>query len=292
MISGLPFHSASRSNTSIQRPDVSQLEEYALETSAISAEYREGGVTTNLVGKEGGNRFRGSFFASYSGDKMQGNNYDDALRARGTAAVNTLKRNYDYSLNAGGPIKEDRLWYFASIRHWGTDNLLAGIFDDADRRDFFYTPDLSKQSVWVEDLTNAGVRATWQVTPKNKIQGYIQKQKRVGFAGLDGLMPESQSIRSGTGPGNMYGQIMWSAPVTPRLLLEAGYSSFVERTNIVAIDGLPTTAPIGATTSWTRAWVSITTSPRVSARPARGPKFRTTRGRCPTSQGRTSSRPA
>ena len=69
LISGLPFHSASRSNNSIARNDVSIVEEFALETSAISAEYAEGGVTTNLVGKEGGNRFTGSrYHLQLSGD--------------------------------------------------------------------------------------------------------------------------------------------------------------------------------------------------------------------------------
>ena len=103
------------------------VEEFALETSAISAEYAEGGVTMNLVGKEGGNQLRGSFFASYSGDSMQGNNLDDELIARGAPAVNKLKKLYDYSLSVGGPIKQDRLWYFASIRNWVLQNLVAGV---------------------------------------------------------------------------------------------------------------------------------------------------------------------
>jgi hypothetical protein len=242
LINGLPFHST-RLNQAVQRPDVSQVEEFALETSAISAEYSEGGVTSNLVGKEGSNQFSGSAFASYAGDKMQGNNFDDELRARGVAAINSLKRNYDYSVNTGGPIKKDRLWFFAGIRHWGTDNLLAGVFDDANRRDFLYTPDLSKQALWIEDVTNLGVRMTWQATSKNKVQGYVQKQKRIGFVGLATTMPEAQSIRSAQGPGYLYSQLSWSSPVTPRLLLEAGHAYLWEMTRTDAIEGLPTDSP-------------------------------------------------
>lgn len=244
LISGLPFHNAARSNQSTARNDVSMVEEFALETSAISAEYAEGGVTMNLVGKEGGNQLRGSLFASYSGDSMQGNNLDDELIARGAPAVNKLKKMYDYSLSVGGPIKQDRLWYFASIRHWALQNLVAGVFDDANRSDFFYTPDLSKQFALVEDLTNVGARVTWQVTPKNKLQGYFQKQRRVGFTGsAPALMPEAQALREGIGPGLIYGQALWSAPVTARLLLEAGTSIYVERTTTTATDGLPTDSP-------------------------------------------------
>ncbi len=244
LISGLPFHSASRSNNSIARNDVSMVEELALETSAISAEYSEGGVTTNLVGKEGGNRFSGSAFVSYSGDEMQGNNHDAELRARGTAAVNALKGMYDYSVNAGGPIKQNRLWYFASIRHWVTENLVAGVFEDANRHDFLYTPDLGNQFVLTEDLTNGGARVTWQITPKNKLQGYFQKQRRIGFTGSEpALMPEAQGIRTGIGPGNTYTQLLWSAPLTSRLLIEAGQSLFWERTATAATEGLPTDSP-------------------------------------------------
>jgi Carboxypeptidase regulatory-like domain len=244
LISGMPYHSTSRQNSALGRPDVSMLEELALETSAISAEYSEGGVVMNMVGKEGSNRFGGAFFSSFANNKMQGDNSDNELRARGLEAVNALKRTYDYSLNVGGPIKQDRLWYFASVRHFGTDNLLAGVFDDANRRDFFYTPDLSKQSVWVEDLTNAGSRVTWQVTPKNKLQGYFQKQKRFGVPNaLSFLEPEAQSVRRDFGPGNIYAQVLWSAPVTTRLLFEAGQTSFWERTTVDAIEGLPTDSP-------------------------------------------------
>jgi len=244
LISGLPFHNAARSNQSTFRNDVSMVEELALETSAISAEYAEGGITTNLVGKEGSNRFSGSLFGSYSGDTMQGTNLDDALRARGAAAVNALKSIYDYSLNMGGPVKQDRLWYFASVRRWANSTLVAGVFDDANRLDFAYTPDLSKQFVLVEDLTNAAGRVTWQVTPKNKLQGFFQKQRRVGFAGsAPAFMPEANAIRTGIGPGLMYGQALWSAPVTMRLLFEAGTSIYVEKTTTTAIDGLPTDSP-------------------------------------------------
>ena len=112
------------------------------------------------------------------------------------------------------------------------------------RSDFFYTPDLSKQFALIEDLTNFGARVTWQVTPRNKLQGYFQKQRRAGFTGsTPALMPEAQTTREGIGPGLTYGQALWSAPVTARLLLEAGTSIYVERTTTTAMDGLPTDSP-------------------------------------------------
>ena len=238
LVNGMPYSNLSRANSAIIRPDIGMVQEVALETSAISAEYREGGVAMNLVGKEGSNKFSGSFFAAYANDKMQASNFDDQLRASGVGAVNGLDKNYDWSAQVGGPLVQDRLWYFGNFRRWATVTRLAGIFDDSNRADFLYTPDLAKQSVDVEEVKSASARVTWQVTKKNKVQVYLQQQPRIGFTGVLALMPEAQTVRSNLGNGNIYDQVLWNSPVTSRLLFEAGASYLLERTNISPIDAL------------------------------------------------------
>lgn len=244
LVNGMPYSNLSRANSAIMRLDVGQVEEFALETSSISAESREGGVAMNLVGKEGSNRFVGNMFVHYASGAMQADNFDDALRARGVGEINKLDKSYDYNPSAGGPIVRDRLWYFGSFRYWGTDNKLAGIFWDADPTDFLYTPDLNRQHVWVERLKNAAVRGTFQATPRNKFQVYFQQQPRVGFASTAlNLMPEGRSDRQTLGNGNIYTQALYSSPVTTRVLIEAGYGYFLERTNTVAREGVAVTGP-------------------------------------------------
>ncbi len=87
-----------------------------------SAESQTGGVRINMIPKEGGNRFSGDFLALYSNDNFQSDNLDDALRARGLTTPGSLVEIYDYNGGIGGPIKKDRLWFFYSMRRWGTEN--------------------------------------------------------------------------------------------------------------------------------------------------------------------------
>jgi len=243
-VNGMPHSAGNRANSSIMRLDVGQAEEFTLETSSISAEYREGGVVMNLVGKEGANRFFGTMFVGYANGAMQSDNTDDALRARGVGEVNKLDKSYDYNLSVGGPILRDRLWYFGTFRDNGTDNKLAGVFWDKDPTDFLYTPDLSRQQVWAEQFKNSAVRSTWQATQKNKFQVYFQQQPRVGFVNNDlNLMPEARPERESLGHGNIYSQVLYTAPITARVLIEGGYSYLLERSLQHEREGAAVTGP-------------------------------------------------
>ena len=243
-VNGMPHSAGNRANSGIMRLDVSQSEEFTLETSSISAEYREGGVIVNLIGKEGANQFFGTLFASYGSGGMQSNNFDDALRARGVQEVNKLDKAHDVSLSVGGPIVRDRLWYFASFRDNRTANWLANIYWDKDPTDFLYTPDLSRQHLWVERYKNFAVRPTWQATTKHKFQFYFQQQPRVGFVNTElNLMPEGRPERTSLGNGNIYSQVLYSAPLTSRMLIEGGFSYLLERSFQGAREGTNLTGP-------------------------------------------------
>ena len=52
--------------------------------SGSSAEYQSNGVVVNLIPKDGGNRFGGTFFGTATGHQLQADNLTDALRALGT----------------------------------------------------------------------------------------------------------------------------------------------------------------------------------------------------------------
>jgi hypothetical protein len=44
----------------------------------------------------------------------------------------------------GGPIRKDKLWFFASFREWGNQHVMAGNFWNKTQGTPFYTPDLSQ----------------------------------------------------------------------------------------------------------------------------------------------------
>jgi hypothetical protein len=53
---------------------------------ASSAEAMTGGVQLNIIPKDGGNNWSGSFNSSYAGPSLQAKNLNDDLRARGVNA--------------------------------------------------------------------------------------------------------------------------------------------------------------------------------------------------------------
>ena len=90
-------------------------QEVVVETGGMSAERSTGGVQMNIVPKDGGNIFSGSFSTSHSRPSWQADNLTDELRARGLAFSPSLKKHYDTGGAIGGPIVRDRLWFFNAV---------------------------------------------------------------------------------------------------------------------------------------------------------------------------------
>ena len=80
----------------------------------------------NIVPRTGGNRISGSVFFSATGEKFQGSNVTPELTAAGLAAATPLQKVYDLNAAGGGPIKQDKVWYFANARTQGSTRLIAG----------------------------------------------------------------------------------------------------------------------------------------------------------------------
>ena len=59
------------------------VQEMSFETDANSAESASGGVRVNVIPREGGNAFHGTFFANGANAAMSRSNYDSNLKAQG-----------------------------------------------------------------------------------------------------------------------------------------------------------------------------------------------------------------
>ena len=81
-----------------------------------------------MIPKDGGNLFSGSGIATYSNSSLYSSNYSDDLRAKGLLLPSEMKELWDYNASVGGPIKERRLWFFGSLRFWGSDKTIADTF--------------------------------------------------------------------------------------------------------------------------------------------------------------------
>jgi hypothetical protein len=210
-------------------PDFGNTQEITIDYAAGSAEMATGGVRMNLIPREGGNMFSGSFFATGVGPAFQASNLTPALQAQGLTSVNGLKRQYDINPTGGGPILPDKLWFFSSVRWQDNQNYIAGLYANLNAGNpasYIYAPDLSSQAVTSIQNDNANARVTWQGTPRNKFSFYFDKQWRNWNFLSPGVSPESGDFY--TFPRDWVANAKWTAPLTSKLLLEVSYSDHAE----------------------------------------------------------------
>ncbi len=106
-------------------PDMGTAAETVIDYSSGTADSVGGGMGINVIPKEGGNNFVGSFFITGANSSFQGNNYTDELKAQGLTSPNELRRVYDINPSGGGPIFKDKLWFYGSVR-WQESSVLPG----------------------------------------------------------------------------------------------------------------------------------------------------------------------
>ena len=223
-ISGLSTMLSAMSQDTPYIPNMASTQEVTIDTSGISAEIAEGGLRVSIVPKEGGNNFHGSVFGSFANEAMSSSNYNADLKDRGFLTPNAIRTNGDFNPAFGGPVMKDKLWFFTAYRRQVAKNWVGGIFYDTAWNDanvhslnLDVNRRVSVDGVWNE----ANGRLTWQATPRHKVAVWYAKEH---------MCTCPSAIRPTTSPGfdNLWGRphnlatAEWSAPITTRLLLEAG----------------------------------------------------------------------
>jgi carboxypeptidase family protein len=203
-------------------------EEYAIDVGVKSAETQTGGVRINMIPKEGGNTFHGAFFGNVAGTRLQSENLSDELRRLGLPDANRLKALWSVNPTLGGPIMQSKLWFFAAYTRSRSDSYVGGLYDNKDPAAWDYVPDFTRQAVNDQSVRDTSARLTWQGTPKNKFTVFydnnlaLRPHHVIGSTG-------TATPRTSDGspyydiPTKLY-QATWSAPVTNRVLIEAGTS--------------------------------------------------------------------
>jgi hypothetical protein len=212
-----------------------------------------GGPVMNLVPRAGGNSFRGLGFINNAGDWSRGNNLNDELRAVGLSETPGIINSYDASVSYGGPIKRDRLWFFGSYRSLETAAAVPGIVGnanayDASRWDWVGDPSVTLRTLQGRESYIG--RITAQVSTRHRITYNQEYQRRCEGSTLtldsdDGcnrrgadwvavgagnalISPEANNIYFGNLPYHV-NQAVWTAPMTNKILLEAGFTRFMFR---------------------------------------------------------------
>jgi hypothetical protein len=233
--------------------DSNNVEEVAVSVAGGMGESDIGGPTMNLVPKSGGNNFKGTMFWNYAGSWSTGNNIDDYLRSLQTplTAPPTIFHSYDINPSYGGPIVHEKVWFWGAYRKFDTSVAVPGIFANAfalDPTHYDYKQDTSVSSRNVQGRNIYTGRLTAQVTPKNRVMFSHEYQLRCEGSTLttqgDGCRTRGsdwvalgstlQSPEANTGYFKLpyyVTQATWTAPVTSKLLFDAGFTRFAYWTN-------------------------------------------------------------
>lgn len=192
-------------------------QEVSYQTSGIGADTSAGGVRLNMIPRDGGNRFSGSFYSVWKDGAWQGDNFTQRLKDRGLASPSAIDRIYDFNVAQGGPIMRDKVWFFASARAWSVDAPIAGTLNDNG------SPGIDDQKI-----KSGLVRMTWQVSPRHKFSAYFDEiDKYRGHAMAAGDDPETASVVWGS-PAYHTASAKWTSTMSNRLLVEGGWSSNIE----------------------------------------------------------------
>src|SRR5688500_9214027 len=147
--------------------DTVNTDEVAITVGGGLGETDIGGPVMNIVPRSGGNTFSGSAFTSLAGDWSRGENLDDEIRSLNPNLQQTpgIINAYDASASFGGPILQDRLWFYGSFRDLSTQTAMEGInananAGDASRWDWVGSP---IEARLVQDRTMVIGRMTGQI---------------------------------------------------------------------------------------------------------------------------------
>jgi hypothetical protein len=241
MIEGMHFYALIGNGAAGNRTNyVNQMAvaEQTIQTGGYGAEAETGGVQINVVPKDGGNKWSGSSFTNGTSGKFQSSNLDDKLRSQGITVSPNVKNIYDLGVGLGGPIKQDKMWFYTAHRRWGTKNTVPGMYFNKTPGTGIYTADLDRPAfTWIHNRDHQG-RITWQITPKMKLaasQG-VQWDANEYYEVDRGRAPEGSTWLQWS--PNSLTIAAWTWAKTNRLLIEAGQSSLWEdQTNSLVKSG-------------------------------------------------------
>ena len=204
---------------------MASVQEVTLDYSANTADVPTGGVRINIVPREGGNTFNGTFFGSIATHAMQASNLTDDLRRQGLRTPDAVKKLWDVNPGFGGPIRKSKVWFYVSGLYSGSQLDVADMFFNKNANNpnaWTYEPDLNRPAFKDTHYEGGDARLTWQVSPRNKIGMLAADQMGCTCVGVVSATVAPEADIRERFPIQRRQVLDWTSPVTNRLLLEAG----------------------------------------------------------------------
>lgn len=199
-----------------QYPNQSAIQEIVVQTRALPAEIGAGGVSVNMITKDGGATYRGTLFGTWTDNRLQSSNVSADQAARGLRAPSAMNVFYDLNGGVGGPIARESLWFFASARRFRVDRFEANTFNPDG------TQALDENLIW-----NASGKLTWQLNAANRLTSFVdynhklREHRREIAPTYQFVSPEASYHSPLWGP---LANVKWTSTLRPTVLLDAGFS--------------------------------------------------------------------
>jgi hypothetical protein len=230
--------------------NVAGAQEVVTSTSGGLGEAETAGVVFNVVPRDGGNTFSGAVEYSGANSSMSGSNYTQALKDAGLKSPAALIKVWEVNPMGGGRIVRDKLWFYLTYRESYAENTIPGMWfnkNGGDPTKWLVDFDLSRPAFNDTRVRNYIGRMTWQISPRNKLSFQDSEQYSSGNrtgGGSATRTPEAQGLNLYT-PGHTR-TLTWTSPVTNKMLLEAGWGSYMANyaNDAPRIDGLQNPALI------------------------------------------------
>ena len=187
-----------------------------VQTSALPAE-DGGGVTVNMVKKQGSNTLHGDFYFTGTDHALQADNLSASQKALGLKAASAMDEAYDLNGGIGGAIRKNKLWYYGNFRRWIVNRLVANTF----------YPN-GAQALDPQRLQTYSLDLNYKLNEKNTVTGFIEYLDKLRKARRDTsslyqyISPEAAAVQPNTGTT---ADVHWTSTINPRLIFEAGFAS-------------------------------------------------------------------
>ena len=186
---------------------------------------RDAGVILNVIPRDGGNTFSGTFFMSGANGSMQGSNYTQALKDAGLRSPQELRKVLEFNPMGGGRIVRDKLWFYLTYRRSAPRTRCPGCSSTgtpAIRPSGSSTSTPASPPSTTTSIGTPSGGITWQISPRNKFnlshsQQYNRRNAEGG--GQATRTPEAMGLTLYT-PG-LIQTATWASPFTNRLLLRS-----------------------------------------------------------------------
>lgn len=184
-------------------------------SNAADAQMPTPGVMINTVLKSGGNQTHGDAYVDYENEHLQGTN-TDSLKSLGVGQGTRVKKYYDPNFNLGGPIRQDKFWYFTSIRDQAIFTTTTG---------WPFNGDPNAAPNFLTRLQNVTEKLTYQVNSNNKITEFLQWGRKYqpyrdasANRSLDGVYSQNSF--------SWAGKVEWNHIVSPTLFFDTRVGTF------------------------------------------------------------------